>query len=254
MATTGDALDEIISAIGDSAFPARAGRALAALTGFDLVAIVAHRPGRPSAILFDDFDRLGCRGGIERYARSTHRINPMLAGRGSARRSGAWRARDFRGAFAPDRATDEVIAADDEELGYRTIGWPARHEEIGLWADDGQGVVEIGLYRERAAKAASPRTMQALVTLRQPVTAAFRRHAALAKTAPDGRTRIIPAPIAVRLTPREREVAELLLRGCSSDTVALRLSISRHTVKDHRKHIFARLGISSLAELFALAA
>ena len=124
---------------------------------------------------------------------------------------------------------------------------------IGLWADDGRAVIEIGLYRERAAKAASQRTLEMLAALRRPVTAAFRRHAAL-KAAPAGRAKIMPAPIAARLTPREREVAELLLRGCSSDAVALRLSISRHTVKDHRKHIFARLGISSLAELFALAA
>jgi DNA-binding CsgD family transcriptional regulator len=254
LATTGDALDEIISAIGDAAFPACAGRALAALAGFDLVAIVAHRPGRPSAILFDDFDRLGCRGGVERYASSTYRISPMLgSGAAGMRRSGVWRASDFRGAFAPDRATDDLVTAPDEELGYRTIGWPVRHEEIGLWADDGRTVIEIGLYRERAAKAASPRTLEMLAALRRPVTAAFRRHAAL-KAALAGRTRTMPAPIAARLTPREREVAELLLRGCSSDAVALRLSISRHTVKDHRKHIFARLGISSLAELFALAA
>ena len=255
MATTGDALDEIICAIGDPAFPACAGRALAALAGFDLVAILAHRPRRSSIILFDDFDRLDCRGGVKRYARSTHRISPMLeSGAAGMRRSGVWRASDFRGALAPDRGTDDVVAAPDEELGYRTIGWPARHEEIGLWADDGRAVIEIGLYRERAAKAASPRTMQALAALSRPVTAAFRRHAALVKTARAGRTRTMPAPIAARLTPREREVAELLLRGCSSDAVALRLSISRHTVKDHRKQIFARLGISSLAELFALAA
>src|SRR3546814_19408442 len=58
-----------------------------------------------------------------------------------------------------------------------------------------------------------------------------------------------PAP----LTPREAEVRDLLLRGCSTDAVALRLSISRHTVKDHRKAIFRKLGISSLAELFSLA-
>src|SRR3546814_20372057 len=58
-----------------------------------------------------------------------------------------------------------------------------------------------------------------------------------------------PAP----LTPREAEVRDLLLRGCSTDAVALRLSISRHTVKAHRKAIFRKLGISSLAELLSLA-
>jgi DNA-binding CsgD family transcriptional regulator len=114
-------------------------------------------------------------------------------------------------------------------------------------------VIEIGLYRERAAKAASPHTLRVLAALCQPVAAAFRRHGALTDMPAATRARTIPAEIVALLTPREQEVAELLLRGCSSDAVASRLSISRHTVKDHRKHIFARLGISSLAELFALA-
>ena len=53
------------------------------------------------------------------------------------------------------------------------------------------------------------------------------------------------------LSPRENQVCDLLLLGCSSDAIALRLGISRHTVKDHRKQIFRKLGIASLAELFA---
>ena len=251
--TTQDALDEIISAIGDPAFPACVGHALAALTGFDLVAVLAHRCRSASSVLFDNFDRIGCRSGIERYARSTHRINPVLAENAGARRSRVWRASDFTRTLTPDPEIEDVIAAPDEELGYRTIGWPAWHEEIGLLAHDGNEVIEIGFYRERSAKAASPRTLRMLDALRRPVTAAFRRHAALTRPAAGRRERTIPAQHASRLTPREREVAELLLRGCSTDAVAMRLSISRHTVKDHRKHIFAGLGISSLAELFALA-
>jgi DNA-binding CsgD family transcriptional regulator len=54
------------------------------------------------------------------------------------------------------------------------------------------------------------------------------------------------------LSPREAQIAELMLAGCSSEAIALRLDISRHTVKDHRKRIFRKLGIGSLAELFAL--
>jgi len=46
-------------------------------------------------------------------------------------------------------------------------------------------------------------------------------------------------------------VCDLMLLGCSSEAIALRLNISRYTVKDHRKHIFRKLQIGSLAELFA---
>ena len=53
------------------------------------------------------------------------------------------------------------------------------------------------------------------------------------------------------LTPREREVARLLTRGASNDEIARTLLISRLTVKDHVKAIYAKLGVASRAELSA---
>jgi DNA-binding CsgD family transcriptional regulator len=53
------------------------------------------------------------------------------------------------------------------------------------------------------------------------------------------------------LTPREREVAQLLTRGATNDQIARALWISRHTVKDHVKSVYAKLGVASRAELSA---
>jgi len=53
------------------------------------------------------------------------------------------------------------------------------------------------------------------------------------------------------LTPREREVALLLTRGATNENVARALWISRHTVKDHVKAIYAKTGVASRAELSA---
>ena len=53
------------------------------------------------------------------------------------------------------------------------------------------------------------------------------------------------------LTPREREVAHLLTRGATNDQIARTLWISRHTVKDHVKAIYAKLNVASRAELSA---
>jgi DNA-binding CsgD family transcriptional regulator len=54
------------------------------------------------------------------------------------------------------------------------------------------------------------------------------------------------------LTDRETEVIQLLLRGHSTKSIAERLGISPETVKLHRKHSYAKLDVSSQAELFHL--
>ena len=54
------------------------------------------------------------------------------------------------------------------------------------------------------------------------------------------------------LTSREQDVARLILRGHSSDSIALRLGITTATVKIHRRNLYAKLNISSQPELFAL--
>ncbi|CAI1753638.1 helix-turn-helix transcriptional regulator [Serratia entomophila] len=54
------------------------------------------------------------------------------------------------------------------------------------------------------------------------------------------------------LTPREREIVDLILAGHGSQQIAERLFISLGTVKNHRKHIYSKLNIASQAELFSL--
>ncbi|MBI0330096.1 helix-turn-helix transcriptional regulator [Burkholderia plantarii] len=54
------------------------------------------------------------------------------------------------------------------------------------------------------------------------------------------------------LTAREVEVVRLGLSGFSTRAIAERLTISFETVRAHKKHIYAKLGVSSQSELFAL--
>lgn len=55
-----------------------------------------------------------------------------------------------------------------------------------------------------------------------------------------------------RLTERERQISQLLLRGHSSKSVARELDIAPGTVMVHKRNLFAKLGISSQYELFSL--
>ena len=229
-------LAELIGAIGDPEFPAVAAHAVTAFMGFDLTALVFHARGRGARLVFDNFGGEG-RGGLETYVAVTHELNPMLA------RGGAVRARDFAIRPTPDAPARRcLVPSSDEELGFRTLGWPERQEEIGLYFEAGGGVFELGCYRARGRAAAPEAHMRALQGLCAPVAAAFDRHVRLVGA---------PSDAAEALSPREREVTQLLLAGCSSEAIALRLGISRYTVKDHRKRIFRKLRIGSLAELFA---
>ncbi len=58
-----------------------------------------------------------------------------------------------------------------------------------------------------------------------------------------------PAPYAELLSPREIEVTRLLIEGLINKEIAERLNIALSTVITHRKNIFDKLGVNSLAGL-----
>jgi DNA-binding NarL/FixJ family response regulator len=62
-----------------------------------------------------------------------------------------------------------------------------------------------------------------------------------------------PNPIQ-RLTRRELEVFELLIRGLSNDEIAIELAIARRTVETHRQRITNKLSAHSVAQMQRIAA
>ncbi len=239
-------LPRVIGAIGESHFAQATAHVLMEWLDFDLAAIVLHPSGdmrSDAALLFDNFATAGAGQGLDNYLQVTRRFNPLL--RSVQSRPGAYRARDFRlgTRILDDAARPYLIESDEEELGYRTLGWPERLEEVGLYFAAEGGLIELGFYRERGRASLAPRKLRELADLGPSLSAAFERQRAFLRASPQP---------AAPLSTREREVASLLLQGCGSEAIALRLGISLHTVKDHRKQIFRKLRIGSLAELFAL--
>jgi DNA-binding CsgD family transcriptional regulator len=57
--------------------------------------------------------------------------------------------------------------------------------------------------------------------------------------------------VALRLSPRQREVLLLLLKGDSQKKIASKLEISLHTVADYMKQIYRQFEVSSRGELLA---
>ncbi len=54
------------------------------------------------------------------------------------------------------------------------------------------------------------------------------------------------------LSPREKDVLELMLRGYGTHTSAERLDIALETVRRHRKSIYRKLDVNSQSDLFSL--
>ena len=51
------------------------------------------------------------------------------------------------------------------------------------------------------------------------------------------------------LTPREKEIMQLVSQGFSSKEIAAKLFISRHTVESHRKHILHKLSVRNAPQM-----
>jgi DNA-binding CsgD family transcriptional regulator len=62
----------------------------------------------------------------------------------------------------------------------------------------------------------------------------------------------VPAHRLAGLTPRERDVATLVVDGLTDREIAAHLSLSRHTVGQHTGQIYRKLGVRSRGELIAL--
>ena len=72
-------------------------------------------------------------------------------------------------------------------------------------------------------------------------------HAGQALLDPSVAARVVAAleePAGAELTPREREVLDLIARGLSNKRIALELGVSEKTVKTHVGHVLAKLGVT----------
>lgn len=72
------------------------------------------------------------------------------------------------------------------------------------------------------------------------VLSAFQNKASARETA------TAPAP---QISPRERQIVELVAAGCKNKEIARRLFISEKTVKNHLSNIFDKVGVSDRVEL-----
>lgn len=103
------------------------------------------------------------------------------------------------------------------------------------------------LYAAEAASAAAAAFRRAGRPRRAPVAARLAEE--LAALCEGARTPLIAAEAVAPLTARQRDIAVLAAAGVASKDIAVRLQLSVRTVENHLQNAYARLGVTTRAEL-----
>ena len=126
------------------------------------------------------------------------------------------------------------------------------HSIYGVAARAGQLASEAGSADSEPARARARTSSGAWVTLHGSVLDGGSGLRTAVVIEPSRPPEVAPLLLqAYGLTPRELEVAQLLLAGFSAPHIARLLVLSPHTARDHLKSIFARVGVTSQQELIA---
>ena len=243
--------------------PERLVRALGHLLPFELTAVFVYRGRSRPLVIYDNFDSGEAKKGIATYIENTYVVNPFYQASLRGLPDGVYRIRDL----APDdfytsgtQNAYRVRPRASEEIGYITEHWPAGLEEIGVALTlEPKVVAELSIYRALSKRGFDDgelaRVSAAIPLIRALLRRYWREFGATGSRAAPPDTRVDEAFAefgAAVLTEREREVAQLILRGHSSESICFNLGISLGTVKTHRKNVYAKLEISSQSELLSL--
>lgn len=146
---------------------------------------------------------------------------------------------------------------DDDAYRRHFFDRPDLDRKVSILNEDSAEGLYLNVYKRAGDADFSDREVGNLAGLAGLVCKSILRHRALARnhapTPPDPETlrRLLSAQ-APTLSAREAEVCARIVAGYSSEAIALDLRVTGNSVATYRKRAYAKLGISSQHELFAL--
>lgn len=236
--------------------------AISKIVPFNAAISVVYARNATPIYVADTFPDLEAKKALEHYLSGTYVLNPVYNAYLSGLKSGVYRIKEL----APDAyfSSDhyrhlKVHRQEDEELGYRTYGWPAGMEELIITVELPKDyLAEISLSRLSSQGGFSDADLQAVRVIAPMIEAIYRRIWQYWKKDKKQETQwatfdqLLDGFCKDRLSPREREVTHLILKGHSGESIGCNLGISITTVKTHRKNLYMKLGLSTQQELFSL--
>lgn len=248
----------LFSTASEGEFVSALRRFLAGVTSFDDYSIFFQKGDEHPVHIASSFEPKVLRTGVRNYLEATYVLDPYVSALQRGAPPGAYRGVDVTRfcEIDADAASDLPLhVSADEEIGFRTADWPESLSEMQvvfpISAHCAEGsCCQIGLYRHPGARGFEKIEADALSSLTPIIAGAFGQY--WTRLAPHDASERLPA-IYDLLSPREREVVDLVTRGFSSHAISALLNVGIETVKTHRKRAYRKLGICSQAELFALA-
>ncbi len=217
---------------------------------------VVNRPGARPLYLCDTYPEGEAKAAVQTYVARTYLVNPIYNQILQGLPPGIHHMADH----APDnwtrlQSSAGILPTRHEEIGFRTPGWPLGLQELSLTVDLGQANTGEISFAHPAAKGGFSRTAANRLRPFFPLfsvafRAIWRRHHSAAQQQKQVETALESFGNDL-LTPREAEVARLVLMGHSSQSIALRLGIALPTVKTHRARVYSKLGVNTQQQLFA---
>jgi DNA-binding CsgD family transcriptional regulator len=250
-----DSLATTVSAIGTADFAPSLIEALRHVVPFNYSVIFAYCSSARPVDLFDTFPAAKRRVFVDDYQAGPYLLDPLFIARPETWGPGPHRVADL----APDRFPQSQYF----QSYYVQTGLS---EEIAFFAPiNGETRVVISLMRDAAKLPPfAIRERKRLSSIAPLIAAASAQNWKDIEDRFSGRgrgrkieetERILASAFhrfgEGKLTAREAEIVELVLKGNSSEAIGKRLGIATGTVRIHRKNIYMKLGINSQGELFS---
>jgi DNA-binding CsgD family transcriptional regulator len=246
-----DALPRLAASAGTPQFPQRLVEALRHVLAFDWWMVMLYREQASPEMLFDNFTGSWRARGLTTYVAGYYLLDPFYVMSRSLDRPEVCRLRDI--------APDGFLESEYHRAHYAAgrIG-----DEVNyLWPLEAGVTLAVSLERSEHGVPYGDADVESMETMQPLLFALACKHWSLVRqqAAPQASLeigRLVQEAAAnfgrALLTPRERDVVTLILRGYSTKSISQALGISPGTAKVHRENIYGKLGVSSQAELFNL--
>lgn len=241
--------EELIRSIGTNHFGSAAFALLRRKLGVRHLTIARYAKSKPIGLF-----AVECKGAegifypaIDYYMRGSYVDDPLLPYYSGSTAAGAQH-------LLLSVSAEQVPNREVRERLYRSVGIAGK---LSMIIRRSQDVLTLSVYRAQDAGCFDRRDVSVMRSLSGTLAATVERHVAMLTSVPlntlaELAKLVLEMPLGHRLSERETSVCARIIAGHSTESIALNLGVSPHSVATYRQRAYAKLNITSQNELFML--